>query len=203
MKPLKVPPPTLQMKSGMTTREMDFCDMHILLNKTPDEIFVATHGSAYSKSECMRKSRDLMAEPRIKRYIEERQIQLNKWYFSGNGNIEGSDSTPSKPKTIDEVINSNSQRVLEEVDMILQNRNDPNFSDVLKLYLQKQLKDIEMDRTAEPPRRYLPERCDSCNYKNWIETNCEPLCSKCKYKKFGEENGLHLTYQNQIEDVSL
>jgi hypothetical protein len=54
----------------------------------------------------------------------------------------------------------------------MQNRNDPNFGDTMKLFLAKNLKDIQMNSLSEPPRRYLPQSCDSCRYKIFVEENC-------------------------------
>lgn len=31
----------------------------------------------------------------------------------------------------------------------------------------------DAEEKVEAPRRYLPETCDNCQYKKWIETNCE------------------------------
>lgn len=53
---------------------------------------------------------------------------------------------------------------------------------------------------VEQPRRYLPETChSSCRYRAFCEQECEDLCQYCKYKKFGEENGVHYESEKQLE----
>lgn len=51
----------------------------------------------------------------------------------------------------------------------------------------------------EQPRRYLPETCSQCRYKVHCEQECEDLCEYCKYKKYGEENGVHYESEKQLE----
>lgn len=52
----------------------------------------------------------------------------------------------------------------------------------------------------EQPRRYLPETCrSSCRYRAFVEQECEDLCEYCKYKKYGEENGVHYESEKQLE----
>ena len=53
---------------------------------------------------------------------------------------------------------------------------------------------------VEQPRRYLPETChSSCRYRAFCEQECEDLCQYCKYKKFGEENGVHYESEKQLD----
>ncbi len=52
----------------------------------------------------------------------------------------------------------------------------------------------------EQPRRYLPETCrSSCRYRAFVEQECDDLCEYCKYKKYGEENGVHYESEKQLE----
>ena len=53
---------------------------------------------------------------------------------------------------------------------------------------------------VESPRRYLPTSCySSCRYRAFVEQECEDLCEYCKYKKYGEENGVHYESEKQLE----
>lgn len=53
---------------------------------------------------------------------------------------------------------------------------------------------------VEAPRRYLPTSCYSeCRYRAFVEQECEDLCDYCKYKKYGEENGVHYESEKQLE----
>lgn len=197
---LKAPPPSLAMKSNITSRDVNFCDMYLLTHNTPAEIYQMTYGGAYTTVDCTRKVGALMQDPRIKRYLEDRERQLNEWYFGkADGMIDN--TKPEAPKSVEEIMAKNQSRVLEAIDGILQNTKDPNYSDVVKLHLQKMLKDIEMDRIADPPQRYLPESCLACRYRVFVEGECTDECQRCKYKKFGEEEGLHYDHKTQLEDV--
>lgn len=56
------------------------------------------------------------------------------------------------------------------------------------------------EEVMEQPRRYLPETCrSSCRYRAFVEQECEDLCEYCKYKKYGEENGVHYEIEKQLE----
>lgn len=55
------------------------------------------------------------------------------------------------------------------------------------------------EEVMEQPRRYLPETCSQCRYKVHCEQECEDLCEYCKYKKYGEENGVHYESEKQLE----
>jgi hypothetical protein len=53
---------------------------------------------------------------------------------------------------------------------------------------------------VESPRRYLPTSCySSCRYRAFVEQECEDLCQYCKYKKHGEDNGVHYESEKQLE----
>ncbi len=89
---------------------------------------------------------------------------------------------------------------IDEFSAIMKNRNDPNFADTMKVFLAKSLKDIQMDKTASPPMRYLPESvCGGCRYKLFVEKECEDECTRCKYREFGEANGLHYDHKTQLK----
>ena len=51
----------------------------------------------------------------------------------------------------------------------IQNSKDPET--VLKL--ADKLNMLNLEEIYEQPRRYLPESCDDCRYKKWIEENCK------------------------------
>ena len=53
---------------------------------------------------------------------------------------------------------------------------------------------------VEEPRRYIPASCySSCRYRAFVEQECEDLCEYCKYKKYGEDNGVHYESEKQLE----
>jgi hypothetical protein len=52
----------------------------------------------------------------------------------------------------------------------------------------------------EQPRRYIPASCySSCRYRAFVEQECDDLCEYCKYKRYGEENGVHYENEKQLE----
>jgi hypothetical protein len=56
------------------------------------------------------------------------------------------------------------------------------------------------EKVQEEPRRYLPTQCyGSCRYRAFVEQECEDLCVYCKYKKYGETNGVHYDSEKQLD----
>ena len=79
----------------------------------------------------------------------------------------------------------------------IENAGDPEF--VLKIADKCQLLDTE-DKVEELPRRYLPETCIThCRYRLFTEENCEDECQYCRYKKYGEENGVHFKNEEMLD----
>lgn len=59
---------------------------------------------------------------------------------------------------------------------------------------------LEQDEQAEEqPRRYLPESCGSCAYRQFCEDNTEDMCQYCKYRKHGERGGVHFSKEEMLE----
>ena len=54
----------------------------------------------------------------------------------------------------------------------IENAGDPEF--VLKIADKAGLLDIE-EKVEEQPRRYLPVTCDGCEYRRFVEENCERI----------------------------
>ena len=78
----------------------------------------------------------------------------------------------------------------------IEHADDPEF--VLKVADKAGL--LEMDEgIEETPRRYLPEICSRCRYRQFCEDNTEDMCQYCKYRHFGEENGIHYEPECQLE----
>ena len=62
----------------------------------------------------------------------------------------------------------------------------------------------DKDKVEEAPRRYLPERCSACSYKNFVESNVQGgnivnECDHCKTRKFAEANGWKYDATNNLE----
>lgn len=56
------------------------------------------------------------------------------------------------------------------------------------------------EQVDEQPRRYIPQSClDGCRYRMFVEENCEDECQFCRYKKYGEENGVHFKNEEMLD----
>lgn len=77
----------------------------------------------------------------------------------------------------------------------IETANDPET--VLKLMDKVGLLDGD-DEVEEQPRRYLPESCNHCAYRQFCEENTEDMCPKCRYYQYGEENGVHFKKENLL-----
>ena len=72
---------------------------------------------------------------------------------------------------------------------------------VLKMADKIGLLDADED-APEAPRRYLPERCGTCAYRQFCEENTVDMCPHCKYLQHCEENGIHFDKQDML-DISI
>ena len=200
MKSLKLPAPIDATTIRMASDEMFFLDLTIMTNELPGELYRRVFITNETQVSAQRKAAALMSSVEGKTYIEKRRRQLEEWYFPEQSEQREGITRKAKTKTIEEALNDLQPTFIEELYATMQNRNDPNFGDTMKVFLAKSLKDIQMDKTAVPPLRYLPEFCpSSCRYRLFVEQNCEDECARCKYKSFGEENGLHLDYKTQLK----
>lgn len=197
MKSLKIP--STPTGINLESREKLFLDLVIMTNEIPGELYRMVFITNETQVSATRKAGMLMNSLEGKAYLEKRKMALEQWYFPDE--IEGAvgKATKIKPKTIEDAIADLTPVFIDEFTNIMKNRNDPNFGDTMKVFLAKSLKDIQMDKTASPPMRYLPESCSTCRYKLFIEKNTEDECKRCKYRKFGRENGLDFDHKTQLE----
>lgn len=72
----------------------------------------------------------------------------------------------------------------------IEQADDPDF--VLKLLDKVGILEGD-EQVEEQPRRYLPvSPClTGCAYRMFCEENTEDMCQYCKYRRFGEEKGIH------------
>lgn len=57
------------------------------------------------------------------------------------------------------------------------------------------------EEVEEAPRRYLPESCNRCAYRQFCEDNTEDMCQYCRVRKFAEEQGVHYD-KTELLDMS-
>lgn len=75
--------------------------------------------------------------------------------------------------------------------------SDPEF--VLKVADKAGLLEGD-EEVEEQPRRYIPQSClAGCRYRLFVEENCEDECQFCRYKKYGEENGIHFKNEEMLD----
>lgn len=171
MKSLKLPSPPNMKGVNITSEEMFFLDLTIMTDEIPASLYRRVFISTETPYTAARKASAIISSAEGRVYLERRQAQLQAWYYPEEGAVGSADSV--KNKTIEDAINELQPTFIEELYRTMQNRNDPNFGDTMKLFLAKNLKDIQVDKTAEAPRRYLPESCNQCRYKIFVEQNCE------------------------------
>jgi len=79
----------------------------------------------------------------------------------------------------------------------IEQAEDPEF--VLKMADKVGILDGD-EQVEEQPRRYIPQSClDGCRYRMFVEENCEDECQFCRYKKYGEENGVHFKNEEMLD----
>lgn len=102
---------------------------------------------------------------------------------------------PKKPQTLEERKARAKTKLVEFAMSIaddIEHADDPEF--VLKVADKAGLLDTEEEVEVQP-QRFLAERCSDCRYRVFCERECEDLCQYCRYKSFGEDNGVH--YENK------
>lgn len=171
MRSLKLPNPPDLNGIKMPSDEMFFLDLVLMTNELPGSLYRRVFITTETQMSAQRKAAALISSVEGKAYLERRKQQLEAWYYPEE--VEAKKGEPRRSKTVEEAIASLQPTFIDELERTMQNRNDPNFADTMKLFLTKSLKDLQMDKAAEPPRRYLPESCNSCRYKIFVEENCE------------------------------
>lgn len=195
MRSLKLPSTPTEPK--IESRDKFFLDMVIMTNELPGELYRMVYISQETQVSASRKAGALIKSIEGKAYIEKRKKQLEEHYFPED--VAKVTGVKFKPKTIEEAIVDLTPVFIDEFSAIMKNRNDPNFADTMKVFLAKSLKDIQMDKTASPPMRYLPESCSTCRYKLFVENSAEDECGRCKFKSFGVANGLNYDHKTQLK----
>jgi len=195
MRSLKLP--STPSDSRLDTRQMFFLDLTLISNELPGELYRMTFITNETQVSASRKAGALINSMEAKAYLEQRKKQLEEHYYPEDS--EKVAGKKVKPKTIEDAIADLTPVFIDEFSAIMKNRNDPNFADTMKVFLAKSLKDIQMDKTASPPLRYLPEAiCGTCRYKVFVENECDDECTRCKYKEFGESHGLFYNHKTQL-----
>lgn len=113
--------------------------------------------------------KEFFASKEAKEYIEAYEKTLD-------GFLHPVQDAPAEPKGNIEERKARAKTKLVEFAMSLadniENAGDPEF--VLKIADKAGLLDIE-EKVEEQPRRYLPVTCEGCEYRKFVEENCERI----------------------------
>lgn len=212
---LILPPPKLEPHWALTQRHTTFLDMTIILPYQHCELYKMVFISAETPVRLQKLASAVVSSADGREYLQSRTAQLTAHFFGETPMImrfgthpdivDGQKTDQQIPehvpeKTVDEILAGMIPKAVKDLQDILKNKNDPNYNDAFRVVLQKIVKDISTEKGARPPVRYLPETCAQCAYNQWINANCEILCHKCKYKKFGDSKGVSFDLKNMMLD---
>ena len=176
--------------------EMDCLNWHILSGCPRDEAFLRFirpdylgNRSAPAVKEAVKQF--FAAEP-VRRYMEEYKATITE---------REKEKEEEKPAASLEERKARAKTKAMEFAMDLANHiedaEDPET--VLKLMDKVGLLDTG-EEVVEQPRRYLPVQClRECRYRLFCEENTTDECQFCRYKQYGEENGVHYDPENQLD----
>lgn len=181
---------------SLSPKEMLFLDMTIFFSHTHSELYRMAVKNDMTDTQCRTRASALVTSLDGQDYLRVRTAQLQEYYWPE------AEKEAGKKRGRDGFSEDFVPNIIKKLETIINNPNDPNYFDAIKVGLTKAMKDIASDDLVRPPERYLPESCSSCRYKNFIEKQCVDECKICRYRQFANDNGVEYTYQNQL-DMSL
>lgn len=197
MKQLKIPIAPSVSHWQLSPRHKFFLDLTILTTHQHAELFGMVFKSQETPAQLQKKANAVYNSSDGKEYVEQRTEQLRRWYFPDEY-PDVKEEAPERVKSVDEMLAESIPGVMRDLQRILEDRDDPNYQDAFKAIMSKLVKDIQTNKTAEAPKRYLPENCANCRFKLFCEQNCEDECEICNYKKYANEHGVEFDYKNQL-----
>lgn len=178
---------------SLSAKEMLFLDMTMFLSLPHGDLYRMTVKSDITDAQCRTRASALMTSFDGKDYLEVRTSQLQEHYWPE------AERPKEKKRGKDGFSEDFVPTVIRKLETIVNNPDDPNYFDGIKVALTKVMKDMETGEMAEPPKRYLPEVCGNCRYKNFVEQECIDECKICKYKAYANDNGVAYTFQDQLD----
>lgn len=192
--------PKINRKYTLTQQEIDCLNYYCVFQCAKTDAFKAFIAPelAISKLKLKQATEQFFAMSEVKDYIFEYTKTLDE--FFGKERLETKDnSRPLSAEERNEIVNLFIDDTLKIVLKSIQSGDEINREEFIKLIDRANLLKAE-EVQVEQPRRYLPETChSSCRYRAFCEQECDDLCRYCKYKKFGEENGVHYESEKQLE----
>lgn len=187
----KLPTPIRKKLWALTAQECVFLDMTLILPMANSDIYKLVLGHTLTDTQCRARASALVTSLDGKDYLETRQNQISEWFFP--------EKHGKSARNADGFSEGFAQQVIETIEREAGNPGSPIYIDAIKIAFKKVEKDLSTTNSVDPPKRYLPVTCSECAYNHWINTNCEILCKRCKYRDFGMANGLILSYQEMIK----
>ena len=181
---------------SLSPKEMLFLDMTIFFGHTHSELYRMAVKNDMTDTQCRTRASALVTSLDGQDYLRVRTAQLQEYYWPE------SEKETGKKRGRDGFSEDFVPNIIKKLETIINNPDDPNYFDAIKVGLTKAMKDIASEDLVRPPERYLPESCSSCRYKNFVEKQCIDECKVCRYRQFANDNGIEYTYQNQL-DMSL
>lgn len=175
---------------SLTEREKDAIDYSLISMKPRDEIYNIFCAPQLTKAQCRSRSSALWSSMDAREYIELRSSQFEDVFTPKN----------SDQKQTEEAFSEEFSSTLKK--LIADKALDPNSSDqwdAIKIAAAQVFKDTTT--SLEAPRRYLAESCRSspCRYLAYCELALQDECKYCKYKKYGEDNGIKYDHKNMLD----
>lgn len=181
---------TVEEMDGLTYFVLSGCQREVAFLKFIRPDFIASKTSAAVKSAVSQ----FFANKEVKDYLEAYKKTIEDLL------AEKDKPTPTNTGTLEERKAKAKTKAMEFAMSLADNieqAEDPET--VLKLMDKVGLLDGE-EEVEEQPRRYLPVTCISgCAYRIFCEENTEDMCQYCKYRRFGEENGIHYEKESILE----
>lgn len=140
----------------------------------------------------------------VQKYIDAYRETLER--FLGKAKVGVSkpvETEPSPKKTPEEKREQRIKAVENLTDFVLnlaENISDASDPESVIKYADKLGLLGDTEDLIEAPRRYLPIGCSECAYKHFCEDNTEDLCQKCKYRLYGEDNGIVFDKEEMLKD---
>lgn len=175
--------------SGLTELEMLFLDLYLRTDVEVHKIYGWVFKAAAGKTIALVKStaNGLLSSMDAQVFLEERRAQL-LGELSGD-KVEEAEILSEMPSDFADIV---MKRVWKEF-------TDNGFnSKSTEILLRKVMSEIDAEKAVEPPIRVLSENCNTCRYRLFVEKNTVDECILCKYKEYGNKNGLKYTYRNQL-----
>lgn len=197
---IRLPKRINNVNSELTEMQKVFLDCYILGIGDSRILFKALLAPADSDRVAMNKMSSLVKNSDAFAYMESRKAQLEKHYFDGV-EIE-SESSDDDDISISEAREIIYRAVSKDLIRDIRDGNvEYKRGSIVEKLINKILEDdTDGKDTIEPPRLYLPESCNNCRYRKFIEEdgNVEDECKYCNYKKNCLERGIEYNQKEQF-----